>query len=116
MELLGVRSNPQLLLSVGLYLYGMSKKEKYYNFIVDDMVKKTEIDHDQEKIKFPFYNNSIFFSTLLLILPPLYSPPNLSPIFSRFSKHAIERYGTHDEEMEIIWNLYKEKIQSLIKK
>tara|TARA_B110000211_G_scaffold17441_1_gene18185 strand:- start:47 stop:391 length:345 start_codon:yes stop_codon:yes gene_type:complete len=102
-------SNPQPLLSVGLYLLkDMDKKERYYNFIVDDMVKKTEIDHDKKRIKFPSLPISISFLSLLFPLPPLF--------LSLFSKHVIERYGVHDEEMEIIWNLYKERIQSLIKK
>tara|TARA_B110000211_G_scaffold198737_1_gene228801 strand:- start:918 stop:1163 length:246 start_codon:yes stop_codon:yes gene_type:complete len=78
----------------------MDKKEKYYNYVVNDIVKNTDIDYDREKIKFPFYNNSIFFS----FLP-------LSSLFSRFSKHVIERYGVHDEEIKIIWYQYKEKIQ-----
>jgi hypothetical protein len=95
----------------------MDKKEKYYNYVVEDLVKNTEIYHDQETIKFPFYYTFLSLSTSLLhtFLTP--SPP--SPYlhtFSRFSKHVIERYGVHDEEIKIIWNLYKEKIQPLIKK
>ena len=33
----------------------MNKKEKYYNYVVEDIVKNTEIDYDQETIKFPFF-------------------------------------------------------------
>tara|TARA_R110002126_G_scaffold218330_1_gene364049 strand:+ start:1266 stop:1517 length:252 start_codon:yes stop_codon:yes gene_type:complete len=83
----------------------MSKKEKYYNYVVNDLVSKTEIDHDKKRIKFPFHSlyTSFFYS-----FPP-------SPILL-FSKYITERYGTHDGEIKIIWNLYKEKIHSLIKK
>jgi len=88
----------------------MNKKEKYINYVVNDLVSKTEIDYDQEKIKFPFYNNSIFF----ISLPS--SPFSFFPFrFSRFSKHVIERYGAHSEEIKIIWYQYKERIQPLIK-
>ena len=81
----------------------MNKKEKYYNYVVDDLVKNTEIDHDQETIKFPFYYNYTPF--------PLYS---LLSSLTIFSKHVIERYGVHDEEMSIIWNQYREKILTII--
>ena len=94
------------------------KQEKYYSYVVDDLVKNTEIDHDQETIKFPFYNNSHFSShSPSPHLHSLSPPPSLpqSPL-SRFSKHVIERYGVHDEEIKIIWYQYKEKIQPLIKK
>ena len=90
----------------------MNKKEKYYNYVVNDLVSKTEIDHGKKRIKFPFYYN--------YISPDPSQYPHLffsfiSSSFSRFSKHVIERYGVHDEEMEIIWYQYKEKIQPLIK-
>tara|TARA_R110000751_G_scaffold15833_1_gene50850 strand:+ start:725 stop:982 length:258 start_codon:yes stop_codon:yes gene_type:complete len=85
----------------------MDKKERYYNFIVDDMVKKTEIDHDKKRIKFPFH--SLYTSFFFFLTPPL-------SFFPLFPKYITERYGTHDGEIKIIWNLYKEKIQSLIKK
>jgi hypothetical protein len=86
----------------------MNKQEKYYNYVVDDLVKNTEIDHDQETIKFPFYYNYIL---------PLHPTPflfSLSYLSTIFSKHVIERYGVHDEEMEIIWNQYREKILTII--
>ena len=87
----------------------MNKKEKYINYVVDDLVKNTEIDHDQETIKFPFY----YFSFLFHTHPFFSSLPALSYLIF-FSKHAIERYGVHDEEMEIIWNQYREKILTII--
>ena len=83
----------------------MDKKEKYINYVVEDLISNTEIDYDQKKIKYPF-------------LSPHYFP--LSPSFlfftnnSPFTKHVIERYGIHDNDVDIIWKLYKERIQSLI--
>ena len=86
----------------------MDKKEKYINFIVDDMIKKTDIDYDREKIKYPPtptypYSFSFFFSLLLLSRP---LPP--------FSKHVIERYGIHDNDVDNTWEIYKGKIKELI--
>ena len=89
-------------------------KEKYINYIVEDLVKKTEIDYEQEKITypsliytFPNFNSPLlsFYSSLLPFLPS-----------NTFSKYLKERYGARDEEIQIIWERYKERIQSLIKK
>jgi len=77
------------------------RKEKYINYVVEDLISNTEIDYDQEKIKYPFPH-----SYLLFFLP-------LSPSLS-ISKYVIERYGIHDNDVDIIWKLYKERIQSLI--
>ena len=82
----------------------MDKKEKYINYVVVDMIKNTEIDYDQEKIK----SHSSIPS-----LPLSFLFPFSSPLFS-FSKYVIERYGIHDNDVDIIWKLYKERIQSLI--
>ena len=82
----------------------MDKKERYINYVVGDLVKNTEIDHDQETITLPTPSFPSFsFSH------HLYHPLS-------FSKYVKARYGAHDEEIKIIWKLYKERIQSLIKK
>ena len=84
----------------------MGNKEKYINYVVEDLVSKTEIDYDQEIIKYP-YQHSPHFSTYLL-------SPHITSIF--LSKYIKEIYGARDEEIEIIWKLYKERIESLYKK
>jgi len=83
----------------------MNKKEKYINYVVEDLVKNTEIDHDQETIKFPFHSHSSLFFNYLYLLPS-----------SFFSNYIKEKYGAHSEEIEIIWDQYKERIESLYKK
>jgi len=84
----------------------MNKKEKYINYVVEDLVSKTEIDYDQEIIKYPFYHSFPSIS------PPLNSL--LFPSLIPFANHVRKVYGAHSEEIEIIWKLYKERIQSLI--
>ncbi len=83
----------------------MNKQEKYINYIVDDLVKKTEIDYDKEKIISPFLP---FY---------IYSPLFISPtpiFFSSISKYVKDSYGARDEEIETIWERYKQIIKSLI--
>ncbi len=93
----------------------MNKKEKYINYIVDDLINNTEIDYEQERVKLPF-----FYSPLRLYFFPSFNSSHASVIFPRllssFSKHIKNIYGVRDEEIETIWDQYMERIQSLIKK
>ncbi len=83
----------------------MDKKlEKYINYIVDDLVKNTEIDYDERRIYFPFSPMSFLFYHL----PLLFSS-------SSFSTYNQQKYGAKEEETKIIWDLYEERILSLIK-
>ncbi len=87
----------------------MNKKEKYINYVVEDIVSKTEIDYEQGKIKFPFYHSS---SPIILLSP---SPPStFFPSLIPFANHVRKVYGAHSEEIEIIWKLYKERIKDKI--
>jgi len=90
----------------------MNKKEKYINYVVDDLVKNTEIDYDQEIIKYPFYHTTPPFTSTLIYFS-LSSIP-LFPSLIPFANHVRKVYGAHSEEIEIIWKLYKERIESLI--
>jgi len=83
----------------------MNKKEKYIKYIVGDLVSKTEIDYEQEIIKYPLsLSLPISFPFSYFPLPP--------PLL--FANHVRKVYGAHSEEIEIIWKLYKERIESLI--
>tara|TARA_R110000751_G_scaffold58320_3_gene123202 strand:+ start:176 stop:475 length:300 start_codon:yes stop_codon:yes gene_type:complete len=96
----------------------MDKKERYYNFIVADLVKKTEIDYDQEIIKLPFLHPPHSPSTLYSPFPSPLSNNLLHSFFksfsTSFSNHVRKVYGAHSEEINIIWNLYKDRLHSLI--
>ncbi len=69
----------------------MDKKEKYYSYVVDDFIKKTEIDHEKKVIKTPF-TKPIFFNT-----NNGYNASNIiNYFFFDFYSYAMERYGIHD--------------------
>jgi len=89
----------------------MSKKEKYINFIVEDLIKKTEIDYGQERINFPFPSSFLLSLSFSFHHLPL-TPTSLFP--SSFSKYIRERYGVRDEEVQTIWGQYRNKVVSLI--
>ena len=84
----------------------MNKKEKYINFILDDLVSKTEIDYEQETIflthpSFPPFPSPLHI--LRFILPPPF-----------FTEHVTKLYGTHKDEVDIIWYQYKQRIKELV--
>ena len=82
----------------------MNKKEKYINFIVDDLISKTEVTNTpfDREITFPF-QPYIFFN--------LYIPHDYK---DSFNKHVSSQYGVRESEYGILWNLYKERIGRLV--
>jgi hypothetical protein len=86
----------------------MNKYEKYINYVVNDLVKNTEIDYEKRKIIFPFNLHLRFhFKSTIFIKP---NPTNSLD----FKYYTVKTYGSHDEEIEDIWNLYKQRIEILI--
>ena len=83
------------------------RKENYYNYVVDDLVKKTEIKESERRMKFPTVP---FFYSLYFI----FTSRSSHNFFLLFSKYLKGMYGTHDEEIQIIWDLYKERMTTLI--
>ena len=92
-------------------LYVMDKKERYINYVVEDLIKNTEIDYDQEIIKFPFHSISIHYHLppLLLLFPSF--PPILS--FLSFSNYLLGRYAIN-EGLNELWGLYINKIKNKV--
>ena len=84
----------------------MNKKEKYINYVVNNLVTQTKIDYDQGKILPPLN----FLSPLSLFTTS--NPYFFLPI--HFSKYITERYGIHDEDVDNTWKLYKGKIKEVI--
>jgi hypothetical protein len=81
---------------------------KFLNKVLDQIVRETEIDYDEERLYTPYlsilspthHTHSFSHFTPLPLLPPL-----------SFSKHCKEVYGLNDNEMEYVWEEYKEIIR-----
>ena len=82
----------------------MDKKERYINYVVDDLVKKTEINHETERIKTPF--RQLSYSFILHFQLPTGSASSTSVLYSSFSKHCEEVYGLYKDEVDYIWDRY----------
>jgi hypothetical protein len=79
----------------------MGKKEKFINFIVDHLIKKTTFD-EYNDIVAPFEMYSITITSSM----------NFS-IYHRFvyefKEHIINTYGTSEEETELVWTMFRSR-------
>ena len=74
---------------------------KFLNKVLGQIVSETTIDYDKETIRTPFPP----FHIPLFILSYAFSSYR-----SPFTKHCNEVYGLNIEEIEYVWNEYREII------
>ena len=86
------------------------RKERYYNYVVNDLVKKTEIDYVNGRMYTPFPYN---FPITILFFTPVYSS-FFSSFVCSFSKHCKNIYGLNDDEVKYVWNEYRDIIKDKI--
>ena len=84
---------------------------KFLDKVLDQIISETRIDYDRKVIETPFspllHSFSRFFS---IALSPFVTRP-LPP----FTKHCKDVYGLNDDEIEYVWNEYKQIIKDKIK-
>ena len=97
------------------------RKEKYYNYVLNDLVSKTEVDYDNESVNFPFPIHPIThtYPTPVHRSPSsrfLYhtSLPAYSYFFLSFSEHCKVVYGLTDEEVFYVWDQFRKIIKDKI--
>jgi hypothetical protein len=83
----------------------MDKKEKYITYILDDLIKKSDIDYKMRTVKFPFYIDNFFWHFRQL-------SPTDSNLF--LSEYLVATYGSHKDEIGIIELLFKKRVLKLI--
>jgi hypothetical protein len=85
----------------------MDKKGGYVNYIIEDLIKKTEVDYILERVRFPLPSpSSLSFLSLSL---------SSSLLSSSFYKHIESYYGVPHELKDKIWVIYKERILESLK-
>lgn len=84
----------------------MNSFERYINYVAEDLIKKTDIDYDHEWIYYKSNQISFPFNTLRII----YTCP------TSFEDILYDTYGVQENEIDIVWELYTEKLLELIKK
>ena len=85
--------------------------KRFLDKVIDQIVSETEIDYGRKVIETPFplsyfisHHFYSFPSRLFLFLS------FLSSSFSSFLKHCKEVYGLNEQEIEYVWEEYKQII------
>jgi len=88
---------------------------RYIEHIINDLVRDTRIDYDEEEIHFPFPLPHPHIHPYLPFpfFPNLLSFSNRNPTLS-FSKYCKDTYGLTEEEIEYVWDQYKSTIKDKI--
>ena len=69
---------------------------KFLDKVLDQIVSETEMDYEKERAYTPFFS---FISTSFFSLSSYRSP---------FTKHCKEVYGLNIQEIQYVWNNYRE--------
>ena len=76
--------------------------DRYIEHIINDLVRDTRIDYDQDRIYFPFALLHLPFdvsTSLFVHNPPIFSPP-------LYSDYCKKKYGLTEEEIKYVWRGY----------
>jgi hypothetical protein len=77
---------------------------RYIEHIINDLVRDTRIDYDQDRIYFPFLSpNSLIH---------IFSHPHFTLL--HFSDYCKERYGLTEDEIYYVWDQYTSIIKDKI--
>jgi hypothetical protein len=86
----------------------MDKKiENYRNYVVQDLIKKTQIDNSTGKITMTF-SNSYFHDVIPYYLS---KQKRFAPDFIKF---VTEIYGAREEDINPIWSQYQFAINEIM--
>lgn len=91
--------------------------KKYLDKVVDYMVRSTEIDYEMGVVYLPIYQSHLPYSPPLSISFLETSPPWWSLSFyisSSFSEYCKNTFGITKDEIEYVWNGYKDNIEDKI--
>jgi len=90
----------------------MNKKERYYDFIIEDLISHTEII-DNISVRFPFSNGGVKYTIAVLDLTePAYNSRTNFHLAMKFFHYVNTMYGVKEEEMDLLWKRYANEITS----
>ena len=85
--------------------------KKFLHKVVEQIVRETRIDYDDKVVHTPFISPNSYHTITLPLSSPLFTNTHffMTPII--FDKHCKEVYGLNDEEIEYVWNEYRDIIK-----
>ena len=93
----------------------MNKKlERYYDYIVNDLLDNTIIDNEGGFYRFPFpIGNRIKYNMSVMDLKKHYVESGTnSHLFSNFYVYLDTMYGIKPEEVKLLWDRYINRVVS----
>ena len=90
----------------------MNKKlERYYDYIVNDILDNTIIDMDNRFYKFPFIKDNVRWNMDVMDLTqPIQSSNTNSTLFGHFFVYLDTMYGVKPQEVMTLWKMYVDRI------
>ena len=78
--------------------------KKYLHRVLDQIVSETKIDLDEKKVYFTFSPSPFF------LFPDAFFSPFSISYLPLFFDHCRDIYGLNDDEIDYVWDEYKEII------
>jgi hypothetical protein len=93
----------------------MNKKERYYDFIIEDLISHTEII-DNISVRFPFTGGGVKYTIVVLDLTKsAYNSRTNFDLAMKFFHYVNTTYGVKEEEMDLLWRRYANEITTKFK-
>lgn len=88
-----------------------TKLERYYDYIINELLEDTIVDMDNRFYKFPFIMDNVRWNMDVMDLTqPIQSSNTNSNLFGHFFVYLDNTYGVKPEEVSTLWNKYVNKL------
>ena len=87
--------------------------KKYLSKVLDRIVSETIIDYENDRIFTPFTPNS-FTGSLFTPIVPVEDWNTRTLLHRLLRRHCIDLYGLNEDEVDYVWNEYKDIINNKI--
>lgn len=93
----------------------MDKKERYYDYIINDLIDTTQIigddgDNYWSEVEFPFDKGSTYGIRYLNLRGHDNMGKTFFKLFIKFAHYIVNVYGVKPEEFSMIWNRYLDEL------
>ena len=88
-----------------------TKLERYYDYIINELLEDTIVDMDNRFYKFPFIKDNVRWNMDVMDLTqPIQSSNTNSNLFGHFYVYLDSMYGVKPEEVTTLWYIYVNKL------
>lgn len=92
----------------------MDKKERYYDYIINDLVDTTYIKEEDDnywsEVEFPFDKGSTYGIRYLNLRNHDNMGKAFFKLFIKFAHYIVNVYGVNPKEFSMVWNRYLDEL------